>query len=277
LCRGVGWESDGKFELMSHCHCSICRKSHGSAFATYVATSEAAFRWTGGEELISRFESSPGFLRPFCSRCGSVVSGDPSDGRVFMPAGCLDDDPIARPGAHIFAASKAPWHEITDELKCFAEYPPGFGARVPAPERESPSQGAVRGSCVCNAVAYELSGELALIVNCHCSRCRKARAAAHGSNLLLSPGQFRWLRGDDQLEGYTLPDASNGYGTCFCPQCGSSMPKVVNNGAMAVPSGSLDSDPGARERIHIFVGSKAPWYEISDDLPQFEERPPGVG
>jgi hypothetical protein len=42
-----------------------------------------------------------------------------------------------------------------------------------------------------------------------------------------------------------------------------------------VPAGSLDDDPGARGKIHIFVGSKASWYEIADDLPQHDAYPPG--
>ena len=63
----------------------------------------------------------------FCSRCGSIVTGDPVEGRIFMPAGCLDDDPGTRPLAHLFVASKAPWHEITDALPQIDEYPPGVG------------------------------------------------------------------------------------------------------------------------------------------------------
>jgi hypothetical protein len=38
--------------------------------------------------------------------------------------------------------------------------------------------------------------------------------------------------------------------------------------------GGVDGDPGGRPSGHIFVGSKAPWYEIADDLPQHEEYPP---
>jgi hypothetical protein len=41
--------------------------------------------------------------------------------------------------------------------------------------------------------------------------------------------------------------------------------------------GTVDGDPGMRPGEHIFVGSKAPWYEIADALPQFEEWPPGMG
>ena len=40
---------------------------------------------------------------------------------------------------------------------------------------------------------------------------------------------------------------------------------------MHVALGSLVDDPGIRPTKHIFVGSKAPWFEITDDLPQFDE------
>lgn len=189
-----------------------------------------------------------------------------------MAAGTLDDDPEVRPVAHIFAASKAPWFDISDELPRFDEYPPGFGDRVAVKERAVP-EGVVRGSCLCDEVAYELSGDLALIVHCHCSRCRKARGAAFGSNLLIRRDQLHWLRGEEQLVAYEVPEAER-FGTCFCGRCGSSMPRLVQEN-IAVPSGGLDVDPGARPRIHIFLGSKAPWHEISDALPQFEDSPPG--
>jgi hypothetical protein len=85
----------------------MCRKVHGAAFATYVVTSTEGFRWIQGDERVRRYESSPGGHRSFCSRCGSIVTGDPAEGRIFMPAGCLDDDPGTRPLAHLFVASKS--------------------------------------------------------------------------------------------------------------------------------------------------------------------------
>lgn len=39
--------------------------------------------------------------------------------------------------------------------------------------------------------------------------------------------------------------------------------------------GTVDGDPGARPREHIFVGSKASWHQITDSLPQHEAWPPG--
>jgi hypothetical protein len=47
---------------------------------------------------------------------------------------------------------------------------------------------------------------------------------------------------------------------------------VVRDGEYAhVAMGSLMDEPSIRPTDHIFVGSKAPWFEITDDLPQSVE------
>jgi hypothetical protein len=271
LCGDVGWEIDGPLELMSHCHCSRCRKAHGVAFATYAAVPESALR-LAGRENITRWESSPGFDRCFCRRCGSVVPSDPIDGRFFVPAGNLHDDPGVRPLAHIFVGSKAPWWEIRDDLPQFEAYPEGFDAPV-IPDRPAPAgPGKLRGSCLCGGVAYVLEGEPLWCHNCHCGRCRKARSAAHASNLFTAADGVRFRRGEDLLVSYKVPEAQF-FTQVFCRTCGSPMPRIDRDrGAAAVPMGGLDDDPGIRPQAHIFVASKAPWYEIADELPQYAER-----
>ena len=123
LCGEVAWELSEPPESITHCHCSRCRKSHGAAFGTYVRSRAEAFRFTRGRERAVRWESSPGCHRPFCGRCGSPMPRVSPD-LVGIPAGSLDGDPGARPLAHIFVASKAPWYEIADALPRFDEYPP---------------------------------------------------------------------------------------------------------------------------------------------------------
>ncbi|TMB48664.1 MAG: GFA family protein, partial [Deltaproteobacteria bacterium] len=113
LCGDVAFEADAPFEFMGHCHCSMCRKHHGAAFSSALAVHPSRFRWLRGAEGIRRYESSPGGSRPFCGRCGSAVPGEAGQ-IVFIAPGLLDDDPEMRPQAHIFVASKAPWHEIAD-------------------------------------------------------------------------------------------------------------------------------------------------------------------
>ena len=275
LCGDVAFEADAPFEFMGHCHCSMCRKHHGSAFSSALGVPAKQFRWVRGKEKIRRYTSSPGGGRPFCGRCGSSLPGE-VDERVFLTPGLLDDDPEMRPQAHIFVGSKAPWHEIAGSLPRFEEFPPGMGEPVAFQRGSEPAAGKVRGSCLCGGVAYEITGRSPWpIVNCHCARCRKARAAAHASNLFVELGAFRWLRGEDLLASYKVPEAER-FTQWFCRTCGGKAPGVnVQRRRVVVPAGSLDDDPGARVELHIFVGSKAPWYEIEDDLPQHREYPPG--
>jgi len=276
LCGEVAFEVEDPFAFMGHCHCSMCRKAHGAAFSTTLGAAPERFRWLRGKDAITQYASSPGLARPFCGRCGAQVPHEAGE-LVHVPAAALDGDPGIRPQAHIFVGSKAPWHEIADALPRFETYPPGMGEAVGFERRSQSPTGVVRGSCLCGGVAYEIAGRIdGPIIKCHCSRCRKARGAAHATNLFVEDlARFRWLRGEDLIAAYKVPEAER-FTQTFCRTCGSKVPGVNRaRGRVVVPAGSLDDDPGAREELHIFVGSKAPWYEIADDLPQHDGYPPG--
>jgi hypothetical protein len=269
----VRWEIEGPVSDMSHCHCAICRKAHGAPFATYLSTAVENYRLIAGAEAITEHNCSPRLNRAFCSTCGSVVPMMVA-GRAVIPAGCLDDDPGIRPAMHIFAASKAPWHVIADDLPRHDAYPAATGLpETPMPARQGGTAGHLHGSCLCNAVAFEISGPFKVIHNCHCSRCRKSRAAAHTTNGFTSIDAIRFLRGEDLLVAYKLPEAKT-YTPVFCRVCGSGMLRLrEETGNAVVPLGCLDDDPGQGADDHIFTGSKAPWYDIGGDLPQFDEMP----
>jgi hypothetical protein len=271
LCGAVRWRAEAKRPLASHCHCSRCRKSHGAAYGTYAEAREAGFALEGAP---ARFESSPGFFRWFCERCGSVTPGE-AEGVRFVPLGGVDGDPGVRPLAHIFVASRAPWFEWRDALPRFDAYPPGMGpAALPDPAPHG-AAGGVRGSCLCGGVAFELTEPATFARFCHCSRCRKARAAAFAANLFVPESGIRFTRGAELLASYKIPEALR-FTQTFCRRCGGKLPRVDPARKLAVvPMGALDDDPGVRPREHIFVGSKAAWDEIADALPQHDEMPPG--
>lgn len=272
LCGAVTWEVEGELEWMAHCHCSRCRKGHGTAFATFVGAPADAVRLHGAEHVV-RWQSSPGVMRPFCGKCGAKVPGNGTDGHVFMPAGNFLDDPGQRPSMHIFVASKAPWYEIPDELTRFDAYPPGFDFPVMADRPSLDPPGKPRGSCLCGAVTYVVDGEPKMAWNCHCSRCRRVRSAAHASNLFTTADGVRFTRGEDHRGSYKVPDAAR-FTSAFCRTCGSPMPRVIPELGMAVvPMGTLDDHPGFLPLAHIYVGSKAPWFAIADALPQNAEGP----
>jgi hypothetical protein len=129
-CGGIRFEIDAVMSI-THCHCSICRKVSGGAFASYAHVAADKFRFVSGEELIVRHETSPGSFRGFCRVCGSTAPGKaPYLSTISIPAGLLDDDPGVRPLLHTFVASKAPWHDITDDLRQFEKWVPGYAPRA---------------------------------------------------------------------------------------------------------------------------------------------------
>jgi len=128
LCGGVRFEAD-EVAMITHCHCSMCRKAGGGAFGTFANVVPEKFRYLAGEDLIATYQSSPDNQRGFCRTCGSIVPVlSPDRVSVVIAAGTLDDDPGVRPVLHIFCGSKAPWWEIPDDLPHFDEWVPGYDA-----------------------------------------------------------------------------------------------------------------------------------------------------
>ncbi len=274
LCGDVAWESGGLSGLHD-CHCSRCRKAHAAPFVAWAHAKADEFRWLRGEGGVALYASSAGFERAFCERCGSALPGRDGDGGPLIPIGCLDDEPGCESMAHVHTASLPPWSAITDGVAQFEALPPGFEqADVPEPKLPEAVDGAIRGSCLCGTVSWLVTERPQLARYCHCSRCRKARSAACTANLFVSCDGIRFLSGEDATRSYNVPDARY-FRHVFCTTCGGGTPRVDLERKLAVvPMGSLDDDPGARISEHIFVGSKAPWHEITDDIPQYEEGPP---
>jgi hypothetical protein len=128
------------------------------------------------------------------------------------------------------------------------------------------------GGCLCGGVRYEISGALRHASHCHCSMCRKQHGAAFGSYGSARRADFRWTAGEELLARFA---SSPGIERGFCQRCGSTLfwDAIANAEGFGVALGTLDGDPGMRPSLHIFVGSKAPWYDISDDLPKHDTSP----
>ena len=132
----------------------------------------------------------------------------------------------------------------------------------------------VKGSCLCGAIEFEVSDPPGGATHCHCSRCRKTRGTAHATNYMVALDKLRYLRGEELLTKYRLPEAKF-YAHWFCGVCGSTMPRFDEaRGFAIVPMGAFDEDPITRPNRHIHVASKAAWDVITDDLPQFDAGPP---
>ncbi|MHB8454801.1 MAG: GFA family protein [Acidiferrobacterales bacterium] len=129
-----------------------------------------------------------------------------------------------------------------------------------------------KGGCLCGAVTYEINGDLGPIMLCHCSRCRKVNGTAFNAASPVRKADFRILTGLDKLTDF---ESSPGVGRVFCSVCGSpifsrrdAFPEVIR-----LRIGTLDTPVNTRISAHIFVASKAEWFDIRDDAPQHPERP----
>jgi len=135
------------------------------------------------------------------------------------------------------------------------------------------TQTTLKGSCLCGAVKYEVTGEPSRFLHCHCSRCRKATGTGHASNLFLQPGTLKWLSGEDQIRAFKVPEAKR-FTNSFCATCGSRLPRARDPGVVMIPSGSLDDDAPIKPQARIFSESRASWSCAGDGLPTYPESPP---
>jgi hypothetical protein len=130
------------------------------------------------------------------------------------------------------------------------------------------SDRALVGKCECGAVRYRVADQFRYSANCHCSRCRAATGSAFKAFAGIEREKLELTDGADNLlivGEETLNDTR-------CATCGSLLFSVVRDGDYVhVAMGSLVDTPSIRPTEHIFVGSKAPWFEITDDLSQNEE------
>ncbi len=271
LCGSVTWEIEGEPFQAFNCHCRMCQKVHGAAFGTYWFLKADQIRWTSSTDTIVHYRSSDVLTRTSCDVCGSVVPYADDDGEHWIaPAGCHDDG--RKSDCNIFVPDSSPWHTVTGDLPQHDVYPPDSGiTSVPGkPVTESP-EGVVRGSCQCGAVDFHVTEPFKVAHNCHCTRCRQGRSAAHASNGFTTADAVTFVKGEDQLKSYKVPDAKF-FTQTFCKTCSSLMPRIDEaRGIAVIPLGCLDDDPGMKPVDHIFVANKAGWHEITDDLPTFEQ------
>ena len=133
----------------------------------------------------------------------------------------------------------------------------------------SPENAATRtlaGQCFCGAVRYTVADEFAYALNCHCADCRRTTGSAFKPFAGIERHKLAIAQGQDELLVFGEQDAGN----VHCRHCGSLLYSVVRDGLFVhVTLGTLADDPSIRPRAHIFVGSKAPWFTITDDLPQY--------
>jgi hypothetical protein len=125
---------------------------------------------------------------------------------------------------------------------------------------------------LCGAVQYEVVDAFEYALNCHCSNCRRATGSAFKPFGGIEHGKLKLVSGESNVMIFGGNDAHD----VHCKSCGSLLYSAFNPRAYVhITFGTLVDAPSLQPTAHIFVGSKAPWYAITDDLPQHDEFPPG--
>jgi hypothetical protein len=126
------------------------------------------------------------------------------------------------------------------------------------------------GKCLCGAITYEVDDAFSYAMNCHCSNCRRATGAAFKPLAGIQRDRLKIITGNDRMMIFGEECAHD----VRCGTCGSLLYSVVRDGIYVhIAMGTLTGEPSIRPSAHIFVGSKAIWHEITDDLPRFNEFP----
>ena len=131
----------------------------------------------------------------------------------------------------------------------------------------------IKGHCECRRVQFEVDGEIEDFSHCHCSQCRRMHGAAFATFAGVAKRELRYISGENAL---TLYASSPSHERAFCSVCGSSIYAALGSEpeTLYLSMSTLEGDPPRPRGYHIFVGSKAAWHEIADDLPRFEEDVP---
>lgn len=128
------------------------------------------------------------------------------------------------------------------------------------------------GGCLCGAVRYEVRGALRDVVNCHCEMCQKQHGG-FGPHTKARKADITVTKADGLAWYQTSDVARRG----FCCNCGSGLFwEPFDQDGTGIIASTLDGDTGLKTIGHIFVDEKPDFYEITDDLPQFNGSSAGA-
>jgi len=128
-------------------------------------------------------------------------------------------------------------------------------------------------ACECGAIQFSVWDDFDYVGFCHCKDCQRLSGSAFATFGGIKLKHLEVTKGDSNIQQYEKsPDSVY----CFCKDCGCNLFSIKSESGLAhIRLGGLDKRPSKRPQLHIVVESKADWYEICDELPQFERLPPG--
>lgn len=119
----------------------------------------------------------------------------------------------------------------------------------------------IKGSCLCEAIKFEVKDDFSRFFFCHCKQCRKLTGAAFAANLFTSADNIEWIKGEKKVSLYE--HTTRNFFNAFCSSCGSRLPMLHKCGQfLVVPVGCLESAPSKVVDANIFTKEKESWYEV---------------
>jgi hypothetical protein len=131
----------------------------------------------------------------------------------------------------------------------------------------------ITGHCECKSVSFEADSDITDFSHCHCSQCRRLHGAAFATYAGVERAKFHYLSGEANLTVYA---SSENHNRIFCKICGSNIMVELSDypDELYLSMSAIDGNPPRPTGYHIYVGSKAPWFEIGDKLKQYHEGVP---
>ena len=119
FCGAIRFSASLPGKWCAHCHCSMCRKTHGAGYVTWVGFEADQVKFNRGEDQLNWFDSSKGAQRGSCKNCGSSLffRSERWAGELHIALGCMDDVIDLQPQANVFFDQHVDWMPIDDTLK----------------------------------------------------------------------------------------------------------------------------------------------------------------
>ena len=124
LCEKIQFEANELPNMVFNCHCSRCRKAHGSAFATQIFAVKDSLKFIKGKDALTEYDSTGG-IRTFCSACGSRLMNYGKEGTDYLSVAisAIDNADEFKPTADCFTKNKIGWVKLDDKVKSWDEFP----------------------------------------------------------------------------------------------------------------------------------------------------------
>jgi hypothetical protein len=128
----------------------------------------------------------------------------------------------------------------------------------------------LEGGCLCGRVRFRVAAEPLQAGYCHCRMCQRNSGAPVVAWVTFPRAAFGWLAAAPASYASSARARRQ-----FCPACGSYLTFESEDTPqeVSINTASLDEPARFAPQMHIFSGSRIPWFATADTLPQY----PGYG